>query len=150
MAGAENKTAYLKVLEKAYIFLIRFVRKNKENRNIILEHIDDFYSDLEHGVHAVELIKEIFDDNENLLTFEMTPLIKRLANVIENISIDDTKKATLISFLPCFMQYKGSFLKEKQNMIISEFTASHRKKLDYLYVGPKMNDLKENMRKMEQ
>jgi len=29
---AENKCAYLKVVEKAYIFLLKYVKKNKENQ----------------------------------------------------------------------------------------------------------------------
>ena len=83
--------------------MIRFVKDNKENSNLILNYIEDFYDDLQHGVHAFELIKEIFDDNENLLTFELNGLIKRFANVIQDIPTEKTKKATLISFLPCFM-----------------------------------------------
>ena len=134
-ANKSAYSAYLKVVEKAYIFLIRFVRQNKENSNLILEHIEDFFDDLDRGVHAFELIKEIFDDNENLLTYELNSLVKRFANVIEKIPIKNTKKATLISFMPRFMQYKGSNLKNVQNMILQEFTATHRKNLDYLYVG---------------
>lgn len=31
LKSAQNKTAYLKVLEVAYSFLIKFVKNNKEN-----------------------------------------------------------------------------------------------------------------------
>ena len=31
LKSKENKNAYLKVVEKAYIFLIKFVKDNKEN-----------------------------------------------------------------------------------------------------------------------
>jgi len=147
---AQCKTAYLKVLEKAYIFLIRFVRGNKENSNTILEYIEDFYNDLGRGVHAIELIMEIFVDNENLITFEMTGLVKRLANVIQDIDFDQTKKSTLISFMPRFMEYNGNHIKTIQNLILQEFTAAHRTdKLDYLYVGRNFENLPTHMQKME-
>lgn len=139
------------MVEKAYVFLIRFVKDNKENSNLILNYIEDFYDDLQLGVHALELIKEIFDDNENLLTFELSGLIKRFANVIQEIGIEQTKKATLISFLPRFMSYKGGHLKSIQNMILQEFTASHRKKkLDYLYVGEEIASLERYVKDMEE
>jgi len=33
MRKAENTCSYLKVVEKAYIFLIKYVCKNRENQN---------------------------------------------------------------------------------------------------------------------
>ena len=106
-----NITAQLKVVEKCYSFLIRFVRQNKDNSNLILKHIELFYDDLDKGVHAIELIKEIFIDNENLLSFDMAPLISRIADAIDAIEVESTKKATLISFVPEFMKYKDDFHK---------------------------------------
>lgn len=103
----ENKNAYLKVLEKAYIFLIKFIKDNKENQNIVLEYIQLFLDDIELGVHALELITEIFRDSENLLTYQLVPLIKRIASDIDKLDIETTKKATLLSFVPVFMFYKG-------------------------------------------
>ena len=106
-----NITAQLKVVEKCYSFLIRFVRQNKDNSNLILKDIDLFYDDLDKGVHAIELIKEIFVDNENLLSFDMAPLISWIADAIDEIRVESTKKATLISFVPEFMKYKDDFHK---------------------------------------
>ena len=106
------------MLEKAYIFLIRFVRGNKENSNVILDYIEDFYDDFKKGVHAIELVMEIFVENENLYTFEMTGLVKRLANVIQDVKPKRPKKATLISFLPNFMTYQGIHIKPIQNLIL--------------------------------
>lgn len=107
-----NKNAYLKVVEKAYIFLIKFVKDNKENQNIVLEHIDLFLDDIEYGVHALELITEIFRDSENLLSYPLVPLIKKIATDIDLLDIETTKKATLLSFVPVFMFYKDLYLKE--------------------------------------
>ena len=107
-----NKNAYLKVVEKAYIFLIKFVRQNKENQMVILEFINFFLDDIELGVHALELITEIFRDSESLLTFKLVPLIKKIATGIDLLDIETTKKATLLSFVPVFMFYKDSFLKD--------------------------------------
>ena len=56
----EDQNSYLKVLEKAYIFLIKFVRNNKDNQKILLNYIDWFMEDIEYGVHAWELVCEIF------------------------------------------------------------------------------------------
>ena len=108
----ENKNAYLKVVEKAYIFLIKFVKDNKENQNIILEYIEFFLDDIELGVHALELITEVFRDSENLLTYPLVPLIKKIASDIDALDIETTKKATLLSFVPVFMFYKDQCLKD--------------------------------------
>ena len=94
LKSAPNQSAYLKVVEKAYTFLIMFVRNNNENQNIILESMDDFLDDLEYGVHALELIKEIFTDNENLMEYPLVPLIRRLAITIDQIEKESMKKAT--------------------------------------------------------
>lgn len=83
LKNAKNKNAYLKVVEKAYIFLIKFVKGNKENQNIILEFNEMFLEDIEQGVHALELITEIFRDSENLLSFPLVPLIKKIAGDID-------------------------------------------------------------------
>jgi hypothetical protein len=65
----EDKNCYLRVLEKAYVFLIKFVRKNPTNQKILIEHIDQFMEHIEYGVHSWELIAEIFSDSELLLSF---------------------------------------------------------------------------------
>jgi hypothetical protein len=89
------------------VFLIKFVKDNRENQNIVLEYIDYFLEDIELGVHALELITEIFRDSENLHTYPLVPLIKKIASDIDALEIETTKKATLLSFVPVFMQYKG-------------------------------------------
>ena len=99
-------------MEKAYIFLIKFVKDNKENQNIVLEHIELFLEDIEVGVHALELITEIFRDSENLLSYPLVPLIKKIATDIDQLDIETTKKATLLSFVPVFMFYKDLYLKD--------------------------------------
>lgn len=135
LKNAENKNAYLKVVEKAYQFLIKFVLYNKENQNIILDNVHYFLDDLEMGVHAVELICEVFRDNDCLLTYKLVPLIKRLATAIDHIDIESTKKATLLSFVPVFMKFKDTYLKENQYLILTEFTSSGRKNSNYLFTG---------------
>ncbi len=113
----------MKVVEKAYIFLIKFVKNIKKNQNIILEQIEHFLEDVDLGVHALELISEIFRDSENLLTYELVPLIKKVATDIDLLDIETTKKATLLSFVPVFMFYKGQSLKDNQFLILNEFTS---------------------------
>ena len=91
--------------------------------------------DIELGVHALELITEIFRDSESLLTYKLVPLIKRIATGIDILDIETTKKATLLSFVPVFMFYKDKYLKENQYLILNEFTSASRKNSNYLYVG---------------
>ena len=136
----ENKNAYLKVVEKAYIFLIKFVKDNKENQNIVLEFIDLFLDDIELGVHALELITEVFRDSENLLTYPLVPLIKKIASDIDLLDIETTKKATLLSFVPVFMFYKDQCLKDNQYLILNEFPSVSRKNSNFLFVGPDGHD----------
>ena len=114
-----------------------FVRKNNDNQNIILQNIDDFLDDLEYGVHALELIKEIFTDNENLMEYPLVPLIRRLAHAIDSIEKESMKKATLLSFIPQFMTYRGEYVQNFQFLILSEFTSSSRTNSNFLYVGEK-------------
>lgn len=76
------------------------------------------------GVHALELITEIFRDNECLLTFKLMPLIKKIANGIDELDIETTKKAILLSFMDVFMFYKGSELVDNQYLVLSEFTSA--------------------------
>ena len=52
------------MLEKAYIFLIKFVRNNKANQLVLIEYIDLFMEDMEFGVHSWELICEIFKNSD--------------------------------------------------------------------------------------
>jgi hypothetical protein len=88
------------------------VKQNKDNQTIILQEIDTFLEDIDLGVHALELISEIFKDNESLLTFKLVPLIKRIAAGIDELDIETTKKATLMSFVSVFMFYKEKYLKD--------------------------------------
>jgi len=39
---ADDKNCYLRVLEKSYIFLIKFVRNNPENQKLLVQYIDEF------------------------------------------------------------------------------------------------------------
>ena len=81
--GVDDQNSYLKVLEKCYIFLIKFVRNNKENQKILLEYIDLFMDDIEYGVHSWELFCEIFKNSEHLHTFNIAPYIKRAIKFID-------------------------------------------------------------------
>ena len=124
---AENSGAYLRVLEKAYIFLIKFVRNNRENQLILLEKIDEFLEDVDFGVHSFELIAEILRNNEKLSSYNLAPIIKKVCQIADDQTVESPKKATLISFLTGFMDCNGVFLKENQSMILNEITNSNRK-----------------------
>lgn len=109
---AENSAAYLRVLERAYIMLIRFVRNNRENQLLLMEKIDEFLEDIDYGVHSFELISEILHNNEKLSSYNLAPIIKKVCNIADELSIEAPKKATLLSFLTDFMRCNGVVLKE--------------------------------------
>jgi len=73
----------LKVLEKCYIFLIKFVKGNSENQLLLIEYIDLFMDDLEYGVHAWELIAEIFSNSSLLVSFNIIPYLKKVIKIID-------------------------------------------------------------------
>jgi len=100
---ADDKNSYLRVLEKAYIFLIKFVRNNKTNQKVLVEYLDLFLDDMEFGVHSWELICEIFKNSDQLTTFNLVPLIKKSIKIIDNLPKETQKKTILLSFLKYFM-----------------------------------------------
>ena len=83
------------------------------------------------------LITTIFKDNDNLHSYKLVPLIKRLANAIDHLAVESTKKATLLSFLPVFMTHKDTQLKDNQYLILTEFTSNARKNSNYLFTKEK-------------
>lgn len=130
---AESSGAYLRVLEKAYIFLIKFVRNNRENQLLLMEKIDEFLEDVDYGVHAFELISEILRNNEKLSSYNLNPIIKKVCQIADDLSIEAPKKATLISFLSGFMICNSVVLKDNQSMILNELTNANRKNSLHLY-----------------
>jgi len=75
----------LRVLEKCYIFLIKFARNNKENQLVLLEYLDVFMDDLDYGVHAWELVAEIFKNSDLLRTYNLVPIIKKAIKLIDSL-----------------------------------------------------------------
>jgi hypothetical protein len=103
LGTAENKHCFLRVLEKAYIFLIKFVRNNKTNQKVLVDHLDLFLDDMEFGVHSWELICEIFKNSDQLTSFNIVPLIKKAIKTIDGLPKETQKKTILLSFLKYFM-----------------------------------------------
>ena len=85
LEDAEDQNAYLRVLEKCYIFLLKFVRNNSQNQKVLLEYIDLFIADMEYGVHAWELIGEIFKNSEMLANYNLTPILKKSIKLIDSL-----------------------------------------------------------------
>ena len=88
------------------------MRNNSENQLILMDKIDEFLEDVDFGVHAFELITEILKNNEKLSSFNLTPIIKKVSQLADDLSIETPKKATMISFLQNFMVCNGVVLKE--------------------------------------
>lgn len=107
LEDAEDQNAYLRVLEKCYIFLLKFVRNNPQNQKVLLEYIDLFISDMEYGVHAWELIGEIFKNSDMLATYNLNPILRRAIKLIDNLPKETQKKTILLSFLNYFIDING-------------------------------------------
>lgn len=98
-----------------------------------MEKIDEFLEDVDYGVHAFELIAEILRNNEKLSSYNLTPIIKKVCQISDDLSIEAPKKATLVSFLTGFMDCNGVILKDNQSMILNEISNSNRKNSLHLY-----------------
>ena len=84
-----------------------------------------------------------------MLTYRLVPLIRRLVNAIDHIDTESKKKATLLSFLYVFMQYKEQFLKDNQYMILSAMASSQNSHI--LFVGKEgREDLELYIKEMKQ
>jgi hypothetical protein len=110
--NAEDTVSYLRVLEKCYVFLLKFVRNSKQNQAVLLPKIEDFFKDFDYGVHAWELVAEIFRNTDQLLTYNLVPLIKRALRNISNLKLETHKKTILLSFVNYFMFNKGESIRE--------------------------------------
>jgi hypothetical protein len=54
---------------------------------------------MEYGVHAWELIAEIFRNSDQLQIYNLTPIIKKAIKIIDHLPKETPKKTILISFL---------------------------------------------------
>jgi len=106
------------VLEKCYIFLIKFVKNNPENQFLLVDYIDLFVDDLEYGVHSWELIAEVFKNSELLLTYNFHPLIKKVIKLIDSLPKETQK------IRPCLVSFPTS----------STLTEIHKKKFKIWFV----------------
>ena len=84
-------------------------------------------------MHAFELITEILRNNERLQSFNLAPIVKKLCQIADDLTIEAPKKATMISFLAGLMACNGVVIKDNQNMILGEVTNSNRKNSLHLY-----------------
>lgn len=108
LESALDKNAYLRVLEKAYVFLIKFVRGNKENQFILVNNLELFIEDIEYGVHSWELICEIFKNSELLLSQKIERVLKKVIRLIDSLPKETQKKTTMLSFLTYFLKFNGN------------------------------------------
>lgn len=94
-----------------------------------------FLEDLEYGLHSLELIAEILKDNERLTSINLVPIVKRICQLSDEQSIENSKKATFISFLSYLLKYNNTCIKDNQNLVMNELTNSNRKNTIYLFIG---------------
>jgi hypothetical protein len=79
---------------------------------MMLEYIDLFLEDIECGVHALELISEIYKENPKLPLKNLSAIMKKVAYGISEMQFEEQRKSTFLSFLPMFMKYKGEGIRE--------------------------------------
>ena len=134
LEAAEDKNSYLKVLEKCYIFLIKFVRNNKANQLVLIDYLEMFMDDMEFGVHSWELICEIFKNSDLLYTYNISHIIKKAVKLIDSLPKETLKKTIMLSFLQYFIKVNGIPVKENQLLICQEITSTNRKNSDHLFI----------------
>jgi len=61
------------------------VRNNAQNQKVMVQYIQFFEDDLEYGVHAWELIGEIFKNSDMLFTYNLVPLLKKAIKLIDSL-----------------------------------------------------------------
>ena len=122
------------MLEKCYIFLIKFVRNNKSNQLVLIDYIEMFMDDMEFGVHSWELICEIFKNSDLLYTYNLSPIIKKAVKIIDSLPKETLKKTIMLSFLQYFINVNEISVKENQLIICQEITSSNRKNSDHLFI----------------
>ena len=116
----------------------------------MLEYLDLFIEDMEYGVHAWELICEIFRNSNNLLTYNLVPILKRAIKFIDSLPKETHKKTIMLSFLSYYAICNDHAIKENQIFICSEITSSVRKNSDHMFVGEQgLNDLQMYMLEMK-
>jgi len=99
------------------------VRNNTQNQKVMVQYIQYFEDDLEYGVHAWELIGEIFKNSDMLFTYNLVPLLKKAIKLIDSLPKETQKKTILLSFLNSFIKIKGVPRKENQTLISFEITS---------------------------
>ena len=119
---------------------------------MLLEYLELFLEDMEYGVHAWELICEIFRNSSALFTYPLVPIIKKAIKFIDELPKEAQKKTILLSFLTYYMFVNDSTVRENQILICTEITSSVRKNSDHLFVGKQggLKDLHLYMLEMKQ
>mmetsp|Transcript_11845 Transcript_11845/g.18236 ORF Transcript_11845/g.18236 Transcript_11845/m.18236 type:complete len:237 (-) Transcript_11845:3634-4344(-) len=118
---------------------------------MLLEFLDLFIEDMEYGVHAWELICEIFRNSSALLTYSLVPILKKSIKFIDSLPKETLKKTILLSFLTYYMFVNENSVRENQITICTEITSSLRKNSDHLFVGEQgLKDLHLYMLEMKQ
>jgi hypothetical protein len=112
----------------------------------MLPRIDDFFKDFDYGVHAWELIAEIFRNTDTLVTYNLIPLLKRALRNIAGLELETHKKTILLSFVNYFMFINGEPVHANQCNICQEVTS--REGLNHLFTGSKIEKLEEYMGEM--
>ena len=88
----------------------------------MLGQIESFFDDMECGVHAWELISEIFRDSDKLLTYPLHTILRRAIKIIEKLDLETHKKTIMLSFLNYFIMKDGEPIRDNQNLVCQEVT----------------------------
>ena len=133
----QSKPLYMKVLQKTYEFLIKFVHKNPKNQEVLSPYIHSiFYDDMEYGVGAAQLIGEIVYENPALPSMNMQAILKKMIDICEATSIEKPVKGIFMKYLGYFMKADGKILSLNQIDIITKITSPCQRNLIYLFNTP--------------
>ena len=91
--------------------------------------------DMEFGVHSWELICEVFKNSDELINFNLVPIVKKSIKLIDSLHLETQKKTILLSFFSYLMSINNNPVREMQVLICTELTSSIRKNSDHLFIG---------------
>jgi hypothetical protein len=55
---------------------------------MLLPYLDLFMDDMEYGVHAWELICEIFRNSDDLINYNLIPILKKSIKLIDSLHLE--------------------------------------------------------------
>lgn len=98
------------MIKTCYKFLVGFTRQNLMNQSILYDHLDTFMRHIDRFPMSVQLLFEIFRDNNKFLTLNVSKPIKQIINLAEEAPLTSGKKCMYLKLLEVFCRCEGKLV----------------------------------------